>query len=288
MAYVADADYFCYPNIAENNMGTGIKRFERAMAINARQLGSLSARGIVHTAPIPLFHNRIQHARRDDLGFYEWFRGGRLDRWLFSCDHPNMGVSGLRDFEHFISFSGSNRRMYRWIGTHLLSILLLIGSYFRNLDRRRLGRDREGNPADARDLFDETAMARMVTMVFNEYYRGFTQYDRLREMPLDITALCRRMVEEMGVDRHMEEVLRVQDQLEMSEEGFCRLLVAGGWSRDRIRDVKKGEREITLMTGPHLGGFNDRISLPEMIEAVETMSAMCLYGRYRRLNGNRI
>jgi hypothetical protein len=39
------------------------------------------------------------------------------------------------------------------------------------------------------------------------------------------------------------------------------------------------ERNITLLTGPHLGGFNRPISLPEMIECISTMSALCMEGR---------
>lgn len=36
---------------------------------------------------------------------------------------------------------------------------------------------------------------------------------------------------------------------------------------------------------PHSGGFNERISLPELIEAVGTMSALCVLGRYLHYRG---
>ena len=44
--------------------------------------------------------------------------------------------------------------------------------------------------------------------------------------------------------------------------------------------MKRGAEEITLFTGPHLGGFNQQISIPELIECVGTMAALCIYGRY--------
>jgi hypothetical protein len=92
------------------------------------------------------------------------------------------------------------------------------------------------------------------------------------------------MIEEMGVDRYMEEILRVVDQKEMSDEGFRKFLGERGYSEDQMRGFKKGVEDITIYTGPHLGGFNERISLPELIESVETMSALCIVGRYYREN----
>ena len=37
---------------------------------------------------------------------------------------------------------------------------------------------------------------------------------------------------------------------------------------------------LAVHTGPHLGGFNQRTSLPELIESVGSMSALCIFGRY--------
>jgi hypothetical protein len=90
------------------------------------------------------------------------------------------------------------------------------------------------------------------------------------------------MIEEMGVERYMEEVLRVVDERQISDERFSALLGERGYAADQIRGLKRGAEDITLCTGPHLGGFNERISLPEIIEAVETMSALCIAGRYCR------
>jgi hypothetical protein len=88
------------------------------------------------------------------------------------------------------------------------------------------------------------------------------------------------MVDEMGVDRHMEEILRVADQQEMTHSAFIRFLVHRRVPRAKALQTKKGASDITLYTGPHLGGFNQRISLPELIESVGSMVALCIYGRY--------
>jgi hypothetical protein len=89
------------------------------------------------------------------------------------------------------------------------------------------------------------------------------------------------MIEAMGVDRHMEEVLRVADQMEMSDESFKAFLKSRGYSEDDIKVLKKGVEDVTVYTGPHLGGFNERISIPELTESVGAMSALCIAGRYR-------
>jgi hypothetical protein len=100
IAFVAHKDYFTYPNDTSIEKRLTHQGFEQILSNNAGLLGRLCARGIIHTAPIPLFHNRVQSGRRRDQGLYEWFRAGRLDRWLHSCSYPNMGPTGLRDFEH--------------------------------------------------------------------------------------------------------------------------------------------------------------------------------------------
>ncbi len=37
---------------------------------------------------------------------------------------------------------------------------------------------------------------------------------------------------------------------------------------------------VFFKTGPHLGGFNERKSLPELIKFFETASAYCIAGKY--------
>ena len=131
ICYLAPEIYFVYPNDQRSEHRPGPEDFVEMMARAARLLGTLAGTGIVHEAPIPLFHNRVQRHRRRDAGRYEWFRGGRLDRWLSSCAYPNWGPNGLRDFEHLIEFSGPPLHLYRHLGNHFLSLLLVAGSYFR-------------------------------------------------------------------------------------------------------------------------------------------------------------
>ena len=88
------------------------------------------------------------------------------------------------------------------------------------------------------------------------------------------------MIEEMGVDRYMEEILRVPDQNDMTDTEFKRFFEDAGYSTDQIKELKKGESDIVMHTGPHLGGFNRQISLPELIESVAAMSALCIAGKY--------
>ena len=100
IGFTVHPDYFVYPNPLPDEENIDRNNFMEVMKRNAYLLGRLASMGMVHTAPIPLFHNRLQRRRRCDGGYYEWPRGGRLDRWLMSCRYPNLGKSGIRDFEH--------------------------------------------------------------------------------------------------------------------------------------------------------------------------------------------
>ncbi|HSO19251.1 MAG TPA: SidJ-related pseudokinase, partial [Desulfosarcina sp.] len=148
IAYVAHPDYFVYPN----QRGVPGETALEVLGRNAYLMGCLTGRGVIHDAVIPLFHNRTQRLRRDDQGRYQWYRAGRLDRWLDSCAYPNLGLSGLRDFEHLAAVSCRGRRLYRHIGTHLLSLLLVAGSHFRSREGGSGGLDADGRPMDTRDL----------------------------------------------------------------------------------------------------------------------------------------
>ena len=281
-------DYFNYPNHPRNNGGQGeaqdpmISRTacRRILSHNARLFGLLAARGIVHTAPIPLFHNRVQRHRREDRGLYEWRRGGRLDQWLASCRYPNISGSGPRDFEHFIAFDGPARRLYEHIGSHVFSLVLIAGSYCRNHDPARVGLDASGEPVDARDLFDPAWLKQVLRDVFNSYYEGFTGRPPTGSPPCDMEGLCSRLIEEMGVDRHMEEILRVAEQQAMTRDEFEAFLAARGFSRQAIAALEKGRQDIQILTGPHLGGFNQRISVPELTEYAAALAALCIMDRY--------
>jgi hypothetical protein len=88
------------------------------------------------------------------------------------------------------------------------------------------------------------------------------------------------MVAEMGVDRHMTELLRRVDQQALTDREFHDFMVERGYSPDRIDTLKRGAKDILITSGPHLGDFNRQISLPELIECVAGMSAVCMAGRY--------
>jgi len=278
IGFVAHKDYFSYPNDFKKEKQLTENRFKEVIFRNAWLLGDLTSAGIIHFAPIPLFHNRVQRNRRRDQGVYEWFRAGRLDRWLESCRFPNFGLTGIRDFEHLVSLNGFN--LYRHIGNHFLSLLLVAGSYFRNKDINRIGFDKVGKPVDVRDLFNRSFFKEIIRGIFLNYYHGFTKTDFTGEHPLNLDELTLRMIEEMGVDRHMEELFRTADQQEMTDKDFRRFLKNRGYSNEKIDNFQRGEKDIIIMSGPHLGEFNHDISLPELIEGVETMSALCIAGKY--------
>ncbi|MFP4158438.1 MAG: SidJ-related pseudokinase [Desulfobacterales bacterium] len=280
VAFRTSPAYFAYPNHPGNGKMIAPDKCRKVLGRHARVLGHLSCRGIIHTAPIPLFHNRVQQHRRDDRGLYQWRRGGRLDRWLESCRHPNISTNGIRDFEHFAMFEGPARSLYEHIGTHVLSLVLVAGSYCRNHDENRKGLDDAGSPADARDLFDHDWLKGVLAEIFAGYYEGFTGSIYSGGFPRDLDLLSTRLIEEMGVDRHMEEILRAAQQQNMSDPEFRDFLARRGFDAGSISGFKKGEQDITIITGPHLGGFNQRISVPELIEYAACLSAMCIMDRY--------
>ena len=280
ICFIAHNDYFTYPNTHRKERLLDKKKFREIILNNAWLLGKLTSMGIVHSAPIPLFHNRVQRNRRQDQGFYEWPRGGRLDAWLHSCRYPNFGPTGIRDFEHLITFESKSQKLYEYIGSHILSILLVIGSYFRNHEAERFGLDKQGKPVDARQLFDKSFLMELIQGVFHKYYSGFVGSSFNGDASFDFDELAQRMIEEMGVDHHMEEILRAADQTEMTDREFKEFLLDRGYSEKNIGKLKKGEKDISILTGPHLGGFNSRISLPELIKFLETASAYCIADKY--------
>lgn len=280
VAFTAHKDYFSYVN--EPQHLRNFTDFSESMVRNSFLLGFFAALGNVHTAPIPLFHNRVQRNRREDNGLYNWPLGGRLDQWLASCRHPNMGLSGIRDFEHFIAIEQSGEKLYWHIGTHILSLLLVCASYFRNKQSRFFGTDVHGNPIDATTLFNRELLPDLINDIFKGYYRGFVGNEFQQKVPFDTDILTNRIIEEMGVDKHMEEELRLIDQLKMTDKEFRHFLVDRGFSAKKASFTAKDRADIVLQTGPHLGGFNQRISIPEIIEATASMAATCVLGRFTK------
>ena len=281
IGFTVHSDYFVYPNPLPDEECIDWINFTEMMQRNAWLLGKLASMGIVHAAPVPLFHNRVQMYRRHDGGFYEWQRGGRLDRWLKSCRYPNLGKSGIRDFEHLEAVSGYSRRYYRLIGNHFISIVLICASYFRNHQPERVGFDQKGRPVDTRNLFQPELMRELIETSFNAYYEGFTERKTNGRLPVDFDRFILRSIDEFGVDQYMEEIFRAADQQEMSDDEFNDFLSKHGIAGNNTDGLPtKGLADIPMITGPHLGGFNQRISLPELIHITETVASYCICDRY--------
>lgn len=271
IAYKASKGYFTYPNSTGNVLPKDAV-FE-ILTRNAWLLGAFLSKGLVHTAPIPLFHNRVQRDRRKDGGVYLWTKGGRLDRWLESSKYPNLGESGLRDFEHIETLNNKGRNLYEYIGMHILSLILVAGSYFRN------SQENKNDTEDYRYLFDESFFKNLIENIFIKYYEGFTGECISKKVSINYDCLTRRLIDEMGVDNHMEEILRVADQNEMTETAFNNFLKNRGYPEGGIR-CEKGKEDVITRTGPHLGGFNQKISVPELIEFLETTAGLCIAGKF--------
>ena len=282
IAFRTSPDYFRYPNEARPDRRLGANHVCEVLSRNAWLMGWLLARGMAHTAPIPLFHNRAQRHRREDGGRYRWTHAGRLDCWLTSCRYPNFGVSGLRDFEHFTFVRGRPQHRYEIIGSHLISLLLVAGSYFRNKAPDRVGLDTNGRPVDARDLFDRGLFQTMIGAIIQAYHEGFAGETLPAGEGVLPASVLDRLIEEMGVDRHMEEMLRVADQDAMDQASFVSFLQSRGVALKEAKRIPKGAGDIALITGPHLGGFNQSISLPELIDFAARGAARCVAGRFRR------
>ncbi|WP_421900308.1 SidJ-related pseudokinase [Maridesulfovibrio sp.] len=279
MAYHAHSDYFIYPNDDRDDKRCSAEEMLEIMGRNSFLLGELAGRGIVHDAPIPLFHNRVQATRRTDEGVYEWRRFGRLDRWLDSCRYPNFGRSGLRDFEHLQVMKPGRDPFYWAIGSHFMSILLVLGSWFRAQEPELCGLDVNEEPIDARHLFDTDFFEQAVKCCFDKYYHGFTGKEFHNEIDLHIPELVQDMINEMGVDRHMFEFMRVVDQELLEDDEFRKYLIKCGMESDKAYSIEKNKEDIPLTTGPHLGDFNSTISLPEIIEWSAMAAGCCIASR---------
>lgn len=284
IVYLTVEQYFHYPNSPEFFDGDD-NDITEVFVRNAGLLGTLASQGILHTALIPLFHNRTQQHRRTDQGLYNWEQGGRLDQWLESSRYPNFSKSGLRDFEHFESIINTSK-LHHYIGQHLLSFILVIGSYFRNKEALKYGFDVDGKPFDLRYLFDKKLFLHIITKVVASYYQGltgleFSDMDRL----IDST-LIDSLVDVMGIDRHMKEILHVHDQENMSNNEFYDFLISRGYENTIAKNMKKADHEIVLYTGPHLGEFNQQISIPELISTLFSLASLCVSNRY--INENRL
>ncbi len=282
IAFKAAPRYYHYLNEPEHGLDpdTLVTCFRH----NAALLGQLASQGIIHNAVIPLFHNRVQSRRRNDQGYYLWEHGGRLDQWLESCRYPNFGASGLRDFEHLVPLD-NQKKLHHYIGAHLLSLILVAGSYFRNKSPDLKGFDSKGAPIDTRHLFDPDLFHSLVTASVQAYYEAVTQIPLKDVKMLLPLSLINQMIDKMGVDSDMAEHLRCADQQQMDENSFRRFILDREGPSGPSRSCRKGEKDIVFFSGPHLGGFNQPISVPGLIDLMFTLAALCISDRYALENG---
>lgn len=199
ICYACSRDYRTYlndPNLSSEELMRGFKAC-------SRDLGTLARHGAVHAALIPLYHRRATFSHRaaswqDGMAMslavpeerrYAWWRkvAGRLDSWERSCRYPNLRLSGIADFEH-LEFKSqiSSRDLQISIGEGLLSMSLVLGSYFRN-----------------RGHFDRDIMARVMEEIFCSYCSALTLKSFEFQGCIDWQELADRMSEEMGCDRHV-------------------------------------------------------------------------------------
>ncbi|MCK5491755.1 MAG: hypothetical protein KAJ14_01440, partial [Candidatus Omnitrophica bacterium] len=301
ICFVVNKDYFCYFNELSSDL-IAKEVFFRSFYL----LGYLAALGIPYKDVISLFHNMIEGDSRHDNGVYLWGYGGRITQWLSSCDFSNIGMTGIRDLEHSvflgkekIPFYPKGKYLLSYImGGNVVSMLLLAGSYFRSKDKNRRGVDINGKPVDTRDLFDPALLKEFIVGGFLYFYEGFMKRPYIKGECQDLKELTRRfneyaggvsfdlenltnaIIEKMGVDNHMKEVLRREDQKNMSNEAFIELLITGGYANSEMASFEKGKKDIIILTGPHLGRFDGEISLPEIIDAAEWIVSLCMLGKF--------
>jgi hypothetical protein len=66
----------------------------------------------------------------------------------------------------------------------------------------------------------------------------------------------------------------------MSRERFRNLLVRGGYSPSEADKLRPGEADATILTGPHLGGFNSQTSLPELSLFSAALAGLAVASRF--------
>ncbi len=281
--FITVQEYYRYPNEGFKGELT-LESVSEIYTRNARLMGLFISKGIIHTAIIPLFHNRAQQRRREDHGVYLWEHGGRLDQWLKSCQYPNFAASGLRDFEHLISIKNS-RGLRHYLGEHVLGFFLLLGSTFRNLEPHCGGWDESGDPYDLTHLFDADYFYQTIQQILMNYFNAITDKSFECHKKMLKMDLISKLIMAMGKDTHMEETLRVEDQKNMNHELFYEFLLTRGYDKTKLKSLIKDKTDIILKSGPHLGGFNQVISVPEIIELLFTFSSICVAERYLSENG---
>lgn len=183
ICYIANRSYLTYLNDPRLSMDD----LKRGLSSCAQDLARLTRRGLIHTSLIPLFHKK-HHIASEDID-YQWNRkiAGRLERWLESCRYPNLRLSGIADFEHVeLHPEISPQELQSHIGGHLLSLSLVLGSYFRY-----------------KGEFDQKALKSIMSNCFREYYCALTTMPSRLDEAIDWDELALQMVEEMGFDGYI-------------------------------------------------------------------------------------
>ena len=75
----------------------------------------------------------------------------------------------------------------------------------------------------------------------------------------------------MGVDRDMEETLRVQDQRDMDQAVYEDFLETRG-----MRPAPPGDRKILSCKQAPSRGFNQTISVPGLVDFLYNFSSLCV------------
>ena len=127
-------------------------------------------------------------------------------------------------------------------------------------------------------LFRSTLFFEIVKGVVENYYIGITGDKPNLRLFLGLSELVDTLIQRMGMDENMEEVLRIQDQQTMNDSDFAQFLRERGIENSKL--YTQGEKDIVLMTGPHLGGFSQPISIPSLIEFLFCLSSLCVSDRF--------
>lgn len=185
LAYTAERNYFTYlnhPELRENE-------FQRRLEGCASDLGKITARGMIHMSLIPLFHRKEVSPSRPDGGAYRWNRRavGSLESWAESCRYPNLRLSGLADLEHVeIMDRAQTDDLQQTIGEHLLSLCLIVGSYFR-----------------FREAFEISSVEPAVKLAFDSYLKALIGREPRLEECINWGEIASRMKEEMSSGDHL-------------------------------------------------------------------------------------
>jgi len=241
ICYSPPKGYFNYLNdssLSSDSVSKGLSRSAHDLAILARN-------GLVHDALIPLFHNREQVGRRGDRGVYRWWSEipGRLDRWLKSCEYPNLRLSGIADFEHFRQFAEiSPQELQHLIGDQLFGISLVLASHSR-----------------ISGGFDDDLVTEALRSAFETYFLAFTSknppstsFSRSKTNLtdcIDWAHLGSRMREEMGGVRYIKGL---------------------------VRGAGPEGTDLEIENGPHLGLFGGYFPLPELVRAIHLTTTLAI------------